>query len=254
VFHPANQSDRCCDSIVAIPRTPARFGRRGPEIRPPHRCDAGTALQFVPASVNQLSFPCNTRIRFGGQEVQAFMIFGLFGQKNRNRAIVDRQYASLTSAARVPFFYTDLDVPDTVMGRFEMVSVVMILFFRRTAKSGTSGQELAQEIIDAFFQDIDHSIRELGIGDQAVPKRMKKLAGMFYGRLEAYGNALEAGDAPVLSAALRRNFYPSDADAPAMDGLGRWMLEAQEALAAVSEDDIARGMLTLPLPAKGGHS
>jgi cytochrome b pre-mRNA-processing protein 3 len=215
-------------------------------------------LQFVPASVNQLSFPCNTAgltsIRFGGQEVQAFMIFGLFRQKNHNRAIVDRQYASLTSAARVPFFYTDLDVPDTVMGRFEMLSVVMILFFRRTAKSATSGQELAQEIIDAFFQDIDHSIRELGIGDQAVPKRMKKLAGMFYGRLEAYGNAIEAGDAPALSAALRRNFYPSGADAPAMDGLGHWMLQAQAALAAVPEDDIARGMLMLPEPGKGEQS
>ncbi|MBP2547299.1 cytochrome b pre-mRNA-processing protein 3 [Neorhizobium galegae] len=178
------------------------------------------------------------------------MIFGLFAKKNRNRAIVDRQYASLTSAARIPFFYTDLDVPDTVMGRFEMLSVVMILFFRRTAKSGISGQELAQEIMDAFFQDIDHSIRELGIGDQAVPKRMKKLAGMFYGRLESYGKALEAGDAPALSAALRRNFYPSDADAPSMDGLGGWMMRAQVALAAVTEDDIARGLLTLPEPGK----
>ena len=100
------------------------------------------------------------------------MIFRLFKKKNHNRAIVDRQYAALTSAARIPFFYSDLDVPDTVMGRFEMLSIVMILFFRRTAKSEASGQELAQEIVDAFFQDIDHSIRELGIGDQGVPKRM----------------------------------------------------------------------------------
>ena len=118
------------------------------------------------------------------------MIFGLFRKKRQNQPIVDRQYASLTSAARDPFFYTDLGVPDTVMGRFEMLSIVMILFFRRTARSKTSGQELAQEIIDAFFQDLDHSIRELGIGDQGVPNRMKKLAGMFYGRLESYAAAL----------------------------------------------------------------
>src|SRR5262245_61207597 len=147
------------------------------------------------------------------------MIFGLFKKKNHNQTIVNRQYAALTSSARVPFFYTDLDVPDTVMGRFEMLTVVMILFFRRTANSVVSGQELAQEIVDAFFQDIDHSIRELGIGDQSVPKRMKKLAGMFYGRLETYAAALQEKDAEKLASALQRNIYPEKQDAPSMHGL-----------------------------------
>lgn len=176
------------------------------------------------------------------------MIFGLFRRKNGNRAIVERQYAALTSAARIPFFYTDLGVPDTVMGRFEMLSVVMILFFRRTATSATSGQELAQEIVDAFFQDIDHSIRELGIGDQGVPKRMKKLAGMFYGRLQSYAAAMDAGDAAGLEEALRRNFHPGESNAPAMHGLSRWMMSAEAALCQVPEDAIARGTLVLPTP------
>ena len=174
------------------------------------------------------------------------MIFGLFRKKKQNQPIVDRQYASLTSAARDPFFYTDLGVPDTVMGRFEMLSIAMILFFRRTAKSGVSGQELAQEIIDAFFQDIDHSIRELGIGDQGVPKRMKKLAGMFYGRLESYAAALDAGDREALAAALARNIHPQAADAPPMVGLATWMIRAEEFLAAIPEDEIARGAALLP--------
>ncbi|KGD99301.1 ubiquinol-cytochrome C chaperone family protein [Rhizobium sp. YS-1r] len=176
------------------------------------------------------------------------MIFGLFKKKNRNQSIVDRQYAALTSAARVPFFYSDLDVPDTVMGRFEMLSIVMILFFRRTAKSDASGQELAQEIVDAFFQDIDHSIRELGIGDQSVPKRMKKLAGMFYGRLETYAAALEERDGGALAAAVRRNIYPEREDAPAMRGLAEWMIAAEVTLAGVSEDEISRGQVVLPPP------
>jgi cytochrome b pre-mRNA-processing protein 3 len=176
------------------------------------------------------------------------MIFGLFKKKNHNRAIVDRQYAALTSLARVPFFYTDLDVPDTVMGRYEMLSVVMILYFRRTAKSEVSGQEIAQEIVDAFFQDIDHSIRELGIGDQGVPKRMKKLAGMFYGRLETYAAALEEKDREALAAALRRNIYLERETAADMRGLADWMLTAETALAAVSEDEISRGAAVLPQP------
>jgi len=178
------------------------------------------------------------------------MIFGLFKKKKRNQPIVDRQYASLTSAARAPFFYTDLDVPDTVMGRFEMLSIVMILFFRRTAKSGVSGQEIAQEIIDAFFQDIDHSIRELGIGDQGVPKRMKKLAGMFYGRLESYAAALDGADRETLAQALARNVYPQAVEVSPMRGLADWMIGAEASLATFSEDDIARGAAVLPAPGK----
>ena len=179
------------------------------------------------------------------------MIFGLFKKKNNNRAIVDRQYATLTAAARTPAFYLDLGVPDTVMGRFEMLSVIMILYFRRTKSSDVSGQEIAQEIVDAFFQDLDHSIRELGIGDQGVPKRMKKFTGMFYGRLESYAAALDASDRVALAAALRRNIYPQvDEMAPDMEGLAGWMMDASTQLATQSEDTIATGSLTLPLPGR----
>ncbi|MCX8998969.1 ubiquinol-cytochrome C chaperone [Rhizobiaceae bacterium BDR2-2] len=174
------------------------------------------------------------------------MIFGLFSKRNDNREILDRQYGALTAAARQPYFYTDLGVPDTVMGRLEMISLVMILFFRRTRFSGVSGQELAQEIIDAFFQDIDHSIRELGVGDPSVPKRMKKLAGRFYGRLEAYAAALDAGDAPALAAALQRNIHPEVDNPPSMTALAGWAMHAERHLAAATEDAVAAGRVTLP--------
>ncbi|NWJ22825.1 ubiquinol-cytochrome C chaperone family protein [Rhizobium sp. RM] len=177
------------------------------------------------------------------------MIFGLFKKRNNNRAIVDRQYTVLTSAARTPEFYLDMGVPDTVMGRFEMLAAVMILYFRRTKTSDVSGQEIAQEIVDAFFQDLDHSMRELGIGDQGVPKRMKKFAGMFYGRLESYAAALDASDSAALAAALKRNIYPqSDEAAPDMMALAQWMMKASDVLSAQSEDRVATGSLTPPLP------
>ncbi len=174
------------------------------------------------------------------------MIFGLFGKKNNNQAIVDRQYQALTSAARMPELYERLNVPDTVMGRFEMLSAVMILFFRRTRTSETSGQEIAQEIVDAFFEDIDYSIRELGIGDNSVPKRMKKLAGMFYGRLEAYSKAMDVRDAQGLASALGRNIHPEAIEPVDMRGLADWMFEAEDYLLSQSEDVIATGSATLP--------
>ncbi|MDE1992727.1 MAG: ubiquinol-cytochrome C chaperone [Rhizobiaceae bacterium] len=178
-----------------------------------------------------------------------FMIFGLFRKRNHNQIIVNRQYAVLTSMSRDPVFYTDFDVPDTVMGRFEMLSLVMILFFRRTRSSATSGQELAQELVDAFFEDIDYSIRELGIGDNSVPKRMKKLAGMFYGRLEAYASAMDNNDRDALAAALQRNLHPkAGAEAPAMHRLADWMMTAEAHLTGITEAEIATGSASLPRP------
>ena len=183
------------------------------------------------------------------------MIFGLFGKKNGNRRIVEKQYATLTKAARHPYLYETLDVPDTVMGRFEMLSAVLILYFRRTRASGTSGQEIAQEIVDAFFEDVDHSIRELGVGDVGVPKRMKKFAGMFYGRLESYASALDSSDHDGLAAALRRNIYPAATDdAPSMTGLAGYLFAVEKAMVAVGEDEIETGALTVIAPDPQEHA
>jgi cytochrome b pre-mRNA-processing protein 3 len=136
------------------------------------------------------------------------MIFGYFGRKRKNREIVDGLYRQLTAAARDPVYYSQMNVPDTVMGRFEMLSLLMVLFFRRTDKAGPAVKQLAQDMVDTFFEDIDHSIRELGIGDVSVPKRMKKLARMFYGRAHSYGEALSRNDADALADALVRNIHP----------------------------------------------
>lgn len=173
------------------------------------------------------------------------MFFGLFGKKNHNHIIVERQYAHLTAAARQPAFYTAMDVPDTVMGRFEMLSLVLILYFRRTADGPRSGQEIAQEIVDAFFEDLDHSIRELGVGDVSVPKRMKKLASMFYGRLEAYSKALDSNNRDLLAAALKRNFYPQKDEAPDMIRLADYTFQAETKLKEISEDVVATGEAVL---------
>ena len=178
------------------------------------------------------------------------MLFGYFRQKKHNRIIVERQYAALTATARTPVFYAELGVPDTVMGRFEMLSLVLILYFRRMRQSARGGQEIAQEIIDAFFEDVDHSIRELGIGDQGVPKRMKKLAGMYYGRLESYAAALDENDREALAAALKRNIHPEEGEAaPSMQSLADWMFAAEQALGAVDENDIETGMARIAVPA-----
>lgn len=175
------------------------------------------------------------------------MIFGYYSRNRKNREIVRSIYGQLTAAARDPHYYVDMNVPDTVMGRFEMISVMMILFLRRTGRASSPVQQLAQDVVDSFFAEIDHSIRELGVGDNSVPKRMKKLARMFYGRAETYGAALDAGDASVLAEALRRNIHPgmsgdaaaeSDAD---MSLLAESVLSLDRELSGREEASILSG-------------
>ena len=174
------------------------------------------------------------------------MIFRLFRKNKVDQAIMVRQYGILTTAARNPVFFESMNVPDTVLGRFEMLSVALILYFRRTTTAGQEVKDIAQEIVEAFFEDLDHSMRELGIGDNGVPKRMKKLAGMFYGRLDAYARALEAGDEGALEAALRRNIHPENRDGTlSMRRLAQYMLRAEEELKTIPESTLRSGEVHL---------
>ncbi|MDF1607144.1 ubiquinol-cytochrome C chaperone family protein [Hoeflea sp. YIM 152468] len=173
------------------------------------------------------------------------MIWNLFKRKKANQALVERQYSEITRGARTPVFYESMGVPDTVMGRFELISIHMVLYLRRTASGGAASKGIAQEVVDAFFEDIDHSIRELGIGDMGVPKRMKKLARMFYGRATSYGQALESGDNAGLIEALKRNLYPGQPDsAPSVQKLADWMIETAGMLEDVPEETLAAGHMT----------
>jgi len=157
------------------------------------------------------------------------MIWNLFKRKKANQALVERQYAELTGAARSEVFYETMGVPDTVMGRFEMISLHLFLYLRRTGSAGEAAKGLAQDLVDAFFEDVDHSIRELGIGDMGVP---------------SYSQALDAGDRQALAEALKRNIHPERGeDAPSMQPLADWTIATARALEEVSDDTLAAGGL-----------
>ena len=126
-----------------------------------------------------------------------------------NRAITDALYEQIVAAARQPVFYADWNVPDTPLGRFEMLSLHMFLVLHRLRGEAGVAREVAQDLTDAFFADVEHSIRELGIGDLGVPKRMKKLARMFYGRAACLWRGARARrPRDALAAALPRNVRP----------------------------------------------
>ena len=173
-------------------------------------------------------------------------LFG--GDRQANRAITDALYGQIVAAARQPMFYSDWNVPDTPLGRFEMLSAHMFLFQHRLRGEEGASREIAQVLTDDFFTDLDHSLRELGIGDAGVPKRMKKLARMFYGRTKAYAEALEAGDRPALAAALARNIRPGTGEWQEADALARYMIEANAALKRQPSEAIHAGAIAFPAP------
>lgn len=181
----------------------------------------------------------------------------LCGARWRDRRLmVEALYAEIVAAARRPPLYADWRVPDTPLGRFEMLSVFMFLFLHRMHQSGNGGaaKELSQEVTDLFFLDVDHSLRELGVGDLGVPKRMKKLARMFYGRLNAYGDAVDAADSQALSAALHRNIAPDHAVWEEAAALANHVLEAHRALAGLADEELlAGGLRFAPLPQEIDH-
>lgn len=175
------------------------------------------------------------------------MLRRLFGfGSSGNRAVVDALYATIVAAARQPRLYSECGVPDTPLGRFEMLSLHMFLFLERVKGQSGAPRDIAQDLTDEFFRDVDHSLRELGIGDLGIPKRMKKLARMFYGRTGAYSQALEAGDRAGLAAALKRNVRPDAAEWPQADALAAYAAAAHAALAGQSLAEITGGRIVFP--------
>jgi len=138
------------------------------------------------------------------------------GFRRRSQArIIAALYGAVVAQARSAAFYTDYGVPDTVEGRFDLIVLHLVLLLRRLGQEteqGTElrrslGQDLGQDLFDEFCRDLDANLREMGVGDLAVPKRMQHFAEAFYGRQSAYCEALAAADREDFEKALARNIY-----------------------------------------------
>ncbi|MFD1701821.1 ubiquinol-cytochrome C chaperone family protein [Methylopila henanensis] len=159
------------------------------------------------------------------------MAFGLFGRRARpDAAAADAIYAVIVAQARRPALYRDLGAPDTVVGRFEVILLHAVLFFRRV-KASPDAAGRAQLVFDAMVRDLDASLREIGVGDMTVPKRMKTMVGAFYARIEAYEAALDRDD-DALGAALARHVYgePAAADRAEAERFAAYVRRADAAL------------------------
>jgi cytochrome b pre-mRNA-processing protein 3 len=168
-------------------------------------------------------------------------------RRDPRRTLIATLYERVATASRQPDLYLGLGVPDSLEGRFEALVLHMVLALRALRTMPSPADEVAKDLTDAFFRDLDASLREMGVGDTSVPKRMKKLGEAFFGRAHAYDESLNAGDAEALAVALGRNVTGNAAPA---GPLARYALAADSAFKSLSLETVLDQGFSFPPPGK----
>lgn len=150
-------------------------------------------------------------------------------------------YAKVVEQARRPALYARLGAPDTVEGRFELYTLHVMLVLERLRAGGREAGEVSQALFDTYLKGLDDALRELGVGDLSVGKKMRKLGEAFYGRGKSYDSALAAlPDRQPLIELLARTVYEG-ADAAPAAALADYVLLQRAALADQPVERIAAG-------------
>lgn len=122
-------------------------------------------------------------------------------------------YRAIVAQSRQPVFYAQWGVPDTVTGRFDVLSLHMGLVFRRLGGQGKPATDFSQSLFDLFFKDMDRNLREMGAGDLSVPKKIRDMGNLFYGLTTKLNEAMGRGDRAEVESVLKRNLFADREDA-----------------------------------------
>lgn len=125
-------------------------------------------------------------------------------------------YHAAVDQARRPDFYAALSVPDSLDGRFELVTLHVFMLLRRLKQKGPQAHQVGRRLMEIMVDDFDWSLREMGVGDTGISRRVKEMARGFAGRLTVYDAALDSGDDELLDVALDNNLYGTAPDVPAV--------------------------------------
>jgi len=139
-------------------------------------------------------------------------MFEWFNNRRRARRNAIPLYDSIVAQARQPAFYGLYGVADSVSGRFELIVLHLFIVLERLRMPEEEQEELSKALVETFVQTMDHEMREMGVGDLSVPKKVQKAAKGFYGRLQSYSGAVRCDDNARLPTALVRNVYDADVE------------------------------------------
>jgi cytochrome b pre-mRNA-processing protein 3 len=166
-----------------------------------------------------------------------------------SRGTIEAIYGMIVTQARAPLFYRDLAVPDTVNGRFDLLVLHLWMVLRRM-RPLADGAGLSQALFDRFCEDMDGNLREMGVGDLTVPKRMQAFGEAFYGRSAAYDLALSGGSEP-LAQAMCKNILNGEQFDKARQ-LAAYAEAVTAMLATLDEPALLGGSWKFPSPALAG--
>lgn len=159
-------------------------------------------------------------------------------------------YGMVVTAARQPAFYGAQRVADTPEGRFELIALHLFLLAERLTQEKPEGEELARHLIEAFVTDMDDCMREMGVGDLTVPKRVKRAAAVFYERSGVYRDALAlvtpdgSDSTDQLSAALADALLDAQPPSAFSAEMAAYTRASHAALTQASYADVAAGKIT----------
>tara|TARA_R110000868_G_scaffold2321_1_gene17188 strand:+ start:44568 stop:45101 length:534 start_codon:yes stop_codon:yes gene_type:complete len=157
------------------------------------------------------------------------------------KAIGKSLYAAIVQAARQPALYGERAVPDTIEGRLELILLHASLVIRTLRLGGSDeGRVVSQIVFDTMFEDFDIAMRELGLGDSGVGKKIRFMAQGFYGRAQSYAEALDSADPSVLEGAVSRNLLASEEADPRAGELALYVRRAAAALDNQGEASLLR--------------
>ena len=176
------------------------------------------------------------------------MLKTLFGHWSRSAPEASPLYGAIVALARQPRFYAEWGVPDTAMGRFEMVALHTALLQRRLTVAGPEGAAAARSLGEAFVTDMDDCMREIGVGDLSVPKNVKRAAAALYDRYNDLNAVLRAGSEAQLAAVIEGRVSGSAKPAAlAAPRLAAYVTVLDRALAVLPDGELVAGRATLPL-------
>jgi cytochrome b pre-mRNA-processing protein 3 len=165
----------------------------------------------------------------------------LFRRKNPLESFAAPIYARTADRARSPYLFEACGIPDTLDGRFDALALHASLMIDRLRRE-PDGEVLAQAFFDAMFKHLDLTLREIGVQDLGVGRRIKIMAEGFHGRALTYRSALLDADPGALAEALRRNAYGGrpPKDAAVVAALENHVRSEAARLAATSRDELAK--------------
>lgn len=175
-------------------------------------------------------------------------MFGFLSRRRRaDERLAEALYHQIVQQARRPEFYLAGGVPDTVAGRFDLIVLHAFLAMRWLKATGEPGAGIAQALFDMMFADMDRNLREMGVGDLGVGRRVKAMAKGFYGRVHAYEVALADPAPDALVEALGRNLYAGESvDAAHVAVMANYL--RREAKAGEGRTDVLEGRVQFGAP------